>query len=519
MSGILTFLAAWEHTPVLLLILAGACLILALLLAWQLSTASGLRWRLAINCQDIEKVEALQEEAQRQLQDQIAKGEEEMRRSLKALGEKDSIIARQEERIQSLEHERSDLIREKQEIRGEIERMRTSLREEFALMAGRELAEAGRQLEMASERRFRSLLEPVTMKLGGLISPLRDNISGLGEELRRSNDNSLVLRKSIQDVISSQARLSQEADSLADALRGSKTQGCWGEMLLERCLESMGLREHAEFDREVFFRGTERSFRPDAVLHLPGEQEVIIDAKCPLNAYAASSRETDPERRESLLRQHVEHIRHHISALGERRYHELPQLQGRVWDFVLLFLPSDGMLSCCAATLPELLEFASSRHVVLTTPSTLMACLMMVRLLWRDHTRAGTYAAAEASFRDFQGAVERVLKKFEDADRSYAVLGGKIGDLRKELLLSRKSLIRETSAVRSFLGIRDPREQGEMDQPDDADGAGRSQCLPRGPEQIGAQGADPGSADQDAHQGAGAYTGAQKETGARALIG
>jgi DNA recombination protein RmuC len=192
------------------------------------------------------------------------------------------------------------------------------------------------------------------------------------------------------------SQLSAETQSLAHSLRGdSKVQGDWGEVLLEKILESSGLRAGLEFDLQSSFTNDDgRTLRPDCVIKLPGDRAVIIDAKVSLTAWDRYCQADDEDVREVELAQHVQSLRRHILALGAKRYQQLDNVS--VPEFVFMFTRIEPAWIEALRADPTLLDDASRAGVAVVSPTTLFATLKTVSSLWgRERQNKNALAIAD----------------------------------------------------------------------------------------------------------------------------
>jgi len=196
------------------------------------------------------------------------------------------------------------------------------------------------------------------------------------------------LRQQVDEVRHSTDSLRRETGSLATALRRPHVRGQWGELHLRRAVELAGLVDRCDFTEQHTVTVDGRQLRPDLVVQLPGERRVVIDAKTPLDAYLdalAIDGDLDPEGQEELLQRHAAQVRRHVHDLSSKAYWSA--LPGAV-DFVVLFVPSESCLSAALDAAPGLLEEAARRHVVLASPTTLIALLRTIAHSWTGQSLA-----------------------------------------------------------------------------------------------------------------------------------
>ncbi|MGD9780824.1 MAG: DNA recombination protein RmuC [Kiritimatiellia bacterium] len=246
--------------------------------------------------------------------------------------------------------------------------------------------------------------------LGALLSPLGEKIADFKQKVEQVHLADVQQRSALKqqvELLAGQSRdLGQKADHLAEALKGdNKAAGNWGELVLERILESAGLQQGRDFDLQVSATSADGRFQPDAVVRLPEGRCVVVDAKMSLKDHADYAAAGTADERAEALRRLVASVEAQIKRLTEKRYQDLPAFQDRSPDFVLMFIPSEPAFSLALTAKPALFETAARADVVLAGPGGLLAALRLVALLWRQENQ-------RASLNEVFDAVRKIYEKY-----------------------------------------------------------------------------------------------------------
>lgn len=381
-------------------------------------------------------------------------------------GERES----KEEELRRLAAERASLaaeLREQQEGHqqrlGDLQSARDELRAQFAELAGKIFEER--------EQRF---AENSQQRLGQLLDPLKERIQAFEKRVEESYQQEarerFSLGKELERLQQLNLRLGEEATNLTRALKGQKTQGNWGELVLERVLEHAGLEKGREYETQVSLRAADgERFQPDVLIRLPGDKQVVVDAKVSLTAYQQFVASDDEEIRLQALKQHVQSLRNHVKGLSGKDYRRLEGLHSL--DFVLLFMPVEAAFSAALQAEPNLFQEAFERNIVIVSPTTLLATLRVIDSLWRQERQtqnareiAERAGALYDKFVLFVQDLDEVGTRLQQLDKAYAAARNKLCEGRGNLI-SRAEQVKLLGARASKSLPNDWLERALTDEP------------------------------------------------------
>jgi DNA recombination protein RmuC len=317
-------------------------------------------------------------------------------------------------------------------------------------------------------------------KLNELLNPFRDRLKEFQKKIEDTHLSETTERRSLKDLLINlrdlNQQVSQDTKNLTAALKGeAKTQGTWGEIILERVLEMSGLtrgREYEVQDSRISEDGSRQ--QPDVVIRLPPDRNLIVDSKVSMVAFERYSSADNDEDRAEALAQHLASVRNHIRGLSEKNYPALYGLESL--DFVLMFVPVEPAFLVAVQADTGLYDAAWSRNVVLVSPTTLMATARVVESVWRlERQNRNVKKIAEQAGRMHDAFVSFVLE-LEKAVRQFQSAGESLDSAMTKLHTGRGNLVRRADEIRK-LGAKAAKslpanllEQSEDETEEDGDG-------------------------------------------------
>ncbi|MCC4114141.1 DNA recombination protein RmuC [Aromatoleum toluclasticum] len=311
---------------------------------------------------------------------------------------------------------------------------RESLTDQFKSLANDILEEKAKRFTEQNQTNLGQLLDPLRVKL--------HEFQGKVEQVyvQEGKDRS-ALAEQVRQLMELNQSLSQDAKNLTRALKGSsKTQGNWGELILERVLEASGLRKGEEYDvQESHTRDDGSRGQPDVVIHLPEDRHLVVDAKVSLTAYEDYASAEDEGERNAAAKRHLDSVRGHIKGLSERNYQDLYGLKSL--DFVLMFVPVEPAFMLAVTHDRELFMDAWQKNVLLVSPSTLLFVVRTVAHLWRQEAQsrnAQDIAKRGAELYDklvgFVEDLDSVGSRLEQAQKAYHAAHNKLASGRGNVI-------------------------------------------------------------------------------------
>jgi DNA recombination protein RmuC len=348
--------------------------------------------------------------------------------------------------VSRLEAEKSNVEKQIEEQRADIQTMQEKFTKDFKLIANQIFEEKTESFSRKSKE-----------SIDQLLTPLKERLVSFEKKVDETHKDSLKetsgLKAELRTLREMSAKMTEEAENLTKALRNdTKVQGNWGEMILESILEGSGLRRDEEYFLQKSFSSDEgRRFQPDVMIKLPDDKWVIVDSKVSLKAYEDFVTEEEPKTKERHLKNHLISLKNHIKGLSEKKYQE--SASGKNLDFILMFVPIEPAYLLALQADHSLFNEAYDRGIVMVSPTTLIASLKIISTTWKhEYQNRNALEIAERGkllLEKFVGFAEDFEKIGVQIDRTSATYN----DAMKKLRDGRGSLVNQAKQLEE-LGVR-----------------------------------------------------------------
>ena len=387
---------------------------------------------------DLNSAKITAEERSRMLEEQNTVIRQQMKEKETLIIELNSLLSRKTTENEGLAEKLSTL-------KADIEKLQDNFRNEFKNLANDILEEKTKKFTEQNKTKLEEILKPLSEKI-------RDFEKKVEDTYDKESKQRFSLEKEIKNLAELNQQISKEASNLTHALKGqSKTQGNWGEIILESILEKSGLVRDREYVVQASYTNEHgKRLQPDVIIAYPGDRSLVVDSKVSLLAYERYASAEIKEEQDKALKEHILSIRTHINDLSNKNYQDIYQLKSL--DFVILFMPIEPAYLIAMQAEPEIWSYAYERRVLLISPTNLIAVLRMISNLWRveyQNKNAIEIARQSADLLDkfvgFLEDLEDVGRKLESTRQSYDASINKLST-GKGNLIRRAEKIKELGA-------------------------------------------------------------------------
>ena len=333
-----------------------------------------------------------------------------------------------------------------------IEEVKTRMADSFQAMATRALSENNQSFLDLAGTKLSGYLESAKQELKArekavneVVQPIADKLEKYDQEVRsmeRVREKAYgELSQQVVSLAQTQSELQRETGKLVNALRMPHVRGRWGEITLRRVVEISGMQNRCDFFEQVSSQTGGGITRPDMVIQLPGDRRVVVDSKVPIAAYLDALEVESREESEEMLARHARHVQTHVQNLAQKSY----------WtqfaptpEFVVLFMPGENFFSAALTKMPNLIEDAAEKGVILATPTTLISLLKAVAYGWKQEAAAENARAVgelgNELYNRFHSMLSHMNKLGKDLGRCVGTFNQTVGSMEKRVMPSARRL-------------------------------------------------------------------------------
>ena len=443
---------------------------------------------------------ALQNKLEQQIHDtgnvsaELVSVKKELELTKKKVEEKDHLISTIEQKLSDL----NSKIEKQRNSNSEIVAQRdTALKEVTILKEQMERNEKERseafnqQLQMAKEQlqnatqdilkqREESLNKANNEQMGNVVTPLKEQLEAIQkqvtENIKTTTDNKASIEKAIEELMKRTLEIGNDANNLARALKNeSKTQGNWGELILEKLLEGSGLEEGVHYDRQttirdnsgkpVFHDETGKRLIPDIIIHYPDGKDCIIDSKVSLSDYLDYCNAETDDAREQALKRHISSIRKHVKELAAKDYSSYIQPPHQRLNYTIMFVPNEFATQLALQNDRLLWREAFDKGVFITSEQNLLALLRMIQISWTQVQQARNQQEVIDQARKLLDRVSDFAERFDKVGEQIQKANDCFGNAKDKLYNGQQSIIKAAKDMEK-LGYK-PSPKRQLPEPSD----------------------------------------------------
>ena len=324
--------------------------------------------------------------------------------------------------------------------------------------------------ERLLQQREESLVKANDVHLNAVLNPLKNEIEGMKksmvDNIKTNSENKASLEKAIEDLMKRTQDIGNDANNLAKALKNeSKTQGNWGELILENILEKSGLTEGEHYEKQsaikdskgnsVFHDETGSRLIPDIVVHYPDNKDLIIDSKVSLTAFVDYCNAADESEKANALKRHLLSLRNHCKELQKKNYSSYVKSPRVSLDYVVMFVPNESAMQLALYEDATLWRDAFEAGVFITSEQNLLALLRMIQLAWAQVKQARNQQEVFEAVNKLLDRVGEFVKRYEDLGKKMDALRNSYDDTKNKLYTGNQSVVKAAEKLIDMGGKSD----------------------------------------------------------------
>ncbi len=327
--------------------------------------------------------------------------------------------------------------------------------------------------EKLLKQREESLTKTNNIQLDAVLNPLKNEIEGMRksmtDNIKTTSENKASLEKAIEELMKRTQDIGNDANNLAKALKNeTKTQGNWGELILENILEKSGLAEGEHYEKQttlkdsrgnmVFHDETGKRLIPDVVVHYPDNKDVVIDSKVSLTAFVDYCNATDENEKSLALKRHLQSMRTHYKELQKKNYASYIKSPRVSLDYVIMFVPNESAMQLAIYEDNSLWREAFENGVFITSEQNLLALLRMIQLAWTQVKQARNQQEIFEAVQKLLDRVNEFMKRYEEIGKKIDSLQNTYEDTKKKLYTGNLSVVKAANKVIKISGVKEFKE-------------------------------------------------------------
>ena len=417
----------------------------------------------------------------RQVSEMASNLSKQEQKSIEAQNELKNTISQLQKNLETKIKENADIQSQRDTAQKEVTILKDQMqqnKEEQAKALQQQLAMAKEQLQNATQeilkQREESLGKANVEQIGNVVTPLKEQLEAIqkqvNESIKTTTDNKASLERAIEDLMKQTKSISDDANNLTRALRNeSKTQGTWGEMILEQLLENSGLVKDVHYELQSTLRDasgkivthdeTGKRLIPDVVVHYPDGKDCIIDSKVSLNDFVDYCNAENSEDKEKALARHVLSVKKHVKELLEKDYSSYIKAPRTATNYVIMFVPNESAMQLALHEDSTLWHYAFDKGVCITSEQNLLVLLRMIQMAWIQVQQAQNQQEVFDQARKLLDRVADFIEKFNKIGDQIGKANETFSSARDKLYNGQQSIIKAAKDMEKLGAKTSPKKQ------------------------------------------------------------